>query len=93
MGADPVERNPTLTHQESLSRADQEDGHISATLFVVATGVRVAGRNRQHHNGWNTRVTSAHDFVCDTAFTPSSVQLVPAVELPPADLWMSASAF
>ena len=34
---------------------------------VVATGVRVgvrvAGRNRQHFNSWNTRVSSAHDSV------------------------------
>src|SRR6267154_6811165 len=34
---------------------------------VVATGVRVrvrvAGRNRQHLNGWNTRARNAHDSV------------------------------
>jgi hypothetical protein len=34
---------------------------------VVATdvrvGVRVAGRNRQHFNGWNSRVRRAHDSV------------------------------
>jgi len=34
-------------------------------LPVVATsvrvGVRITGRNRQHLNGWNTRVRSAHD--------------------------------
>src|SRR5260370_3327 len=35
--------------------------HLPAFATGVRVGVRVTGRNRQHRNGWNTRVRSAHD--------------------------------
>src|SRR6266513_2469896 len=37
--------------------------HLPVIATGVRVGVRVSRRNRQHFNGWNTRVRGTHDSV------------------------------
>ena len=49
--------------RRSVPRFPACPDHLPVVATGVRVGVQITGRNRQHFNGWNTRVRGAHNSV------------------------------